>query len=143
MNYQMYIKSELLILIPVLYLIGIGLKKSKLDDRFIPIALGGISVLLSSVWVLSCGGIDSARDLAAALFTALTQGILLAGASVYANQLYLQANKESSVGTLNESSYEEIAEFPQQDTFNCDDMIVEEENGYELCHENNQTGSGK
>ena len=29
MEYQEYIKSELLILIPVLYIIGIGCKKSK------------------------------------------------------------------------------------------------------------------
>ena len=34
MNYQEYIKSELLVLIPVLYFIGIGLKKSRLPDKW-------------------------------------------------------------------------------------------------------------
>ena len=33
MDYQDYIKTELLILIPVLYFIGIGLKKSKLPEK--------------------------------------------------------------------------------------------------------------
>ena len=36
MNYQDYIKTELLILVPVLYLVGIGLKKSKVADKWIP-----------------------------------------------------------------------------------------------------------
>ncbi len=94
MHYQEYIKSELLILIPVLYLIGMGLKKSNLANRFIPIILGGISVVLSVIWVVATGDISTPQEGAAALFTAVTQGVLAAGASVYANQLYIQSNKE-------------------------------------------------
>ena len=37
MDYQEYIKSELLVLVPVLYIIGLGLKKSKLKDKWIPL----------------------------------------------------------------------------------------------------------
>ena len=33
MECQEYIKSELLVLVPVLYIIGLGLKKSKLADK--------------------------------------------------------------------------------------------------------------
>lgn len=40
MKYQEYIKTELLILVPVLYCIGASLKKSKLPDKWIPLALG-------------------------------------------------------------------------------------------------------
>lgn len=94
MNYQEYIKSELLILIPVLYFIGIGLKKSKMSDKLIPTALGIISILLSMVWVLATCDIGTYKEFAAAFFTAVTQGILVAGTSVYANQLYIQANKD-------------------------------------------------
>lgn len=94
MNYQDYIKTELLILVPVLYFIGIGLKKSKLADKWIPAVLGGAAILLSTVWVLSTCSILNLQEAAFALFTAITQGILLAGASVYANQLYLQIHKE-------------------------------------------------
>jgi hypothetical protein len=94
MHYQEYIKTELLILIPVLYFIGIGLKKSRLPDNWIPALLGMISILLSTAWVMATGEIANLQELSNALFTAVTQGVLLAGASVYANQLYVQAKKE-------------------------------------------------
>ena len=49
-----YIKPELLILIPVLYLIGMGLKKSQsVADRKIPLILGACGVLLAAVYVLA------------------------------------------------------------------------------------------
>ena len=94
MNYQDYIKTELLILIPVLYFIGIGLKKSKLPDKWIPIVLGVSAVVLSAIWVVATADISGVQEVASAIFTAVTQGILVAGASVYANQLYIQAKKE-------------------------------------------------
>lgn len=94
MNYQDYIKTELLILIPVLYFIGIGLKKSKLPDKWIPIVLGVSAVVLSAVWVIATADINCLQEAASAIFTAVTQGVLVAGASVYANQLYIQAKKE-------------------------------------------------
>ncbi len=94
MNYQDYIKTELLILIPVLYFIGIGLKKSKLPDKWIPIVLGVSAVVLSAIWVFATVDINGLQETASAIFTAVTQGVLVAGASVYANQLYIQARKE-------------------------------------------------
>ena len=94
MNYQDYIKTELLILIPVLYFIGIGLKKSKLLDKWIPIVLGVSAVILSTIWVIATEDISGLQETASAIFTAVTQGVLVAGASVYANQLYTQAKKE-------------------------------------------------
>ncbi len=94
MNYQDYIKTELLILVPVLYFIGIGLKKSKLPDKRIPVVLGVSAVVLSTIWVISTADISGLQEAASAIFTAVTQGVLVAGASVYANQLYIQAKKE-------------------------------------------------
>lgn len=94
MEYQEYIKSELLVLVPVLYMIGLGLKKSKMKDKWIPLVLGAVGIVLSAVWVVATSQITNAQEIAAALFTSVTQGILAAGASVYVNQLYLQANKE-------------------------------------------------
>ena len=94
MNYQDYIKTELLILIPVLYFIGIGLKKSKLPDKYIPTVLGIFAVMLSAICVIATADISGIQETASAIFTAVTQGVLVAGASVYANQLYVQAKKE-------------------------------------------------
>lgn len=94
MDYLDYIKSELLVLIPVLYLIGTGLKKSKLPDKYIPVTLGATSVVMSALWIVATTDISGAKDAAFTIFMAVTQGVLLAGASVYANQLYKQSKKE-------------------------------------------------
>ena len=94
MNLEEFIKPELIILIPVLYIIGIGLKKSKLSDTLIPLILGGIAIVLSAAWVIATSDISTLRDIAYALFISVTQGILSAGASVYVNQLYVQSKKK-------------------------------------------------
>ena len=95
MNFQEFIKPELLILIPALYIVGIGLKKSKISDTLIPFLLGVISIILSASWVIATSDIATFKDVAYALFVSITQGILSAGASVYINQLYVQSNKKS------------------------------------------------
>ena len=96
MDYQNYIRTELLILVPVLYFIGVGLKKSKMSDNMIPMTLGFIAVGLSFLWVIATTDIYGIRDIFSAIFTAVTQGILVAGASVYLNQLYIQKRKENN-----------------------------------------------
>lgn len=93
MDYKEYIRTELIILIPVMYLIGAGIKKSKVADRWIPLILGAVSVLLAAIWVVSTGDIHNCKECASAVFTSVTQGILAAGASVYINQLYVQSKK--------------------------------------------------
>lgn len=94
MELKEFIKPELLILIPVLYVVGIGLKKSKLSDTLIPMILGGIAIVLSAAWVIATSDISTLKDVAYALFISVTQGILSAGASVYVNQLYVQSKKK-------------------------------------------------
>ena len=94
MELKEFIKPELLILIPVLYVVGLGLKKSKLSDTLIPLVLGGIAIVLSAAWVIATSDISTLKDVAYALFISVTQGILSAGASVYVNQLYVQSKKK-------------------------------------------------
>lgn len=92
--FKEFIRPELLVLIPVLYIIGVGFKKtSMLKDNLIPIALGTISILLTSLYIFATTDITGSKDIVMAIFTALTQGVLLAGASVYANQIYKQLQK--------------------------------------------------
>lgn len=91
---QEFVKPELLVLIPVLYLIGTGFKKTTLiKDKFIPVILGLVGVLLAGLWVFATTPVSGAREIIMAIFTALTQGVLLAGAAVYANQVYKQLKK--------------------------------------------------
>lgn len=91
---QEFIKPELLILVPVLYVLGVILKKSAVRDKLIPALLGGIGIALSLIWVLAMSDLVSWRDVLMAGFSAVTQGILAAGASVYCNQLVKQGEKE-------------------------------------------------
>ena len=58
-----YIKPELLILAPVLYLLGVALKKAQaFADKYIPLALGAAGVLLAVVWVLATTDMTNYKD---------------------------------------------------------------------------------
>ena len=92
--FEMYLKPELLILVPVLYLIGVAIKKSNLKDNVIPFVLGITGVFLAIIWVLATTSITTYQEALMAVFTAITQGILCAGASVYVNQLIVQTKKD-------------------------------------------------
>ena len=82
-DYQTYIKAELMVLIPVLYILGDTIKLTdKIDKRFIPLVLGFAGTLLSMIYVVGQEGLSLTS-----LFTAITQGILVAGAAVYAYEL--------------------------------------------------------
>lgn len=89
-----FIKPELLVLIPVLYLCGTALKKSEVADRFIPFILGVSAVILSFLYLMATSDTYGAKEALMLAFSSITQGILCAGASVYANQLVKQARKD-------------------------------------------------
>ena len=82
-----------MILIPVLLFVGAAIKRSKIKDALIPIILGAVGVFFAGLYVFATVTVSGVQDVATALFTAFTQGILCAGASVYANQIYKQAGK--------------------------------------------------
>ena len=89
-----YVKPELLVVAIVLYFVGIGLKGAQaVKDKYIPIALGVIGIALSGIWVVATSPLSSTQDIAMALFTAIVQGILVAGLSTYVNQIFKQLNK--------------------------------------------------
>lgn len=88
-----FVKPELLVLVPVLYLIGAGLKRSEMKDKWIPAVLGIAGVLLAAMYTAASGTFRSTQDVLAGAFAALTQGVLCAGASVYVNQVVKQAGK--------------------------------------------------
>lgn len=88
-----FIKPELLVLIPVLYLFGVGLKASSVADNRIPLMLGSISIVLSFFFIIATTNVNGYQEVIMAIFSGLTQGVLCAGASVYVNQLVKQANK--------------------------------------------------
>ena len=81
-----YIKPELLILVPCLYALGMMFKNSNLiKDKYIPLILTCISLVLSNLYVLGTGGFSAVN-----LFTGIVQAILCVATAVYANQLTKQ-----------------------------------------------------
>lgn len=91
-----YVKPELLVLAFVLYFIGMALKKSEtVEDRFIPLILGFIGIILASIYVLAESPISGAQSVLMALFTGIVQGVLCAGLSTYVNQLIKQLSSKN------------------------------------------------
>ena len=93
-NFKDMISPELLILIPVLYIIGVGFKKSQLNNKHIPLVLGIAGIVLAAIWTVAKMEAFTLQTVLTGIFAGLTQGILVAGASVYVNQLIKQAGKD-------------------------------------------------
>lgn len=91
---QEYIKPELMVLSLVLYFIGVAIKKvDSIKNEYIPFILGTIGVVLALVYVLGTSALSSWQDVLIALFTAVVQGVLVAGFSTYVDQLIKQRNQ--------------------------------------------------
>ena len=82
-NLMNYIIQEAYILVPVLYVIGVFLKKTpRIPDWLIP-------------WILTGLGMLGAFFLSGMKLSGILQGVLVAGVTVFANQLYKQTiNRE-------------------------------------------------
>ena len=90
-----YVKPEFLMLTVVLYFVGFGLKNAgAVKDKYIPLINGAIGIVLCIIWVFATCSCGTLRDIAMAAFTAITQGILVAGLSTYVNQVIKQTTKE-------------------------------------------------
>ena len=65
-----------------------------IKDKYIPLNLGTSSIVLCGIWVLATCPLGNGQEIAMAIFTAIVQGILMAGLSTYVNQIIKQANKD-------------------------------------------------
>ena len=89
-----YIKPELIIVAIALYFIGVWIKGTEyIKDKWIPVILGIVSIIICAIWVLATTPIGSGQALLMAIFTSIIQGILVAALSTYVNQLIKQYNK--------------------------------------------------
>lgn len=89
-----YIKPQLIIVSIALYFIGVWIKDTEyIKDKWIPVILGIVSIIICAIWVLATTPIGSGQALLMAIFTAIIQGILVAALSTYVNQLIKQAKK--------------------------------------------------
>lgn len=82
MDIAQYIAQNALILIPVLYIIGMIIKNTEqINDKYIP-------VILLIIGILGAVGIMGFNS------NSVIQGVLVTGATVYANQLIKQTSKK-------------------------------------------------
>lgn len=85
MDFTAYISPELIGLVPILNAVGWFIKnKTQVKNKWIPLILGILSILASFAYTLK------EAFTVQSVCTAIIQGLMLAGASVYANQLYKQ-----------------------------------------------------
>ena len=90
-----YVKPELLIVAVVLYFAGVGLKKAEaVKDKYIPLINGAVGIVICAIYVFATCVCTGSQDIALAVFTAITQGILVAGLSTYVNQIVKQTGKD-------------------------------------------------
>ena len=90
-----YVKPELIVVAIALYFVGMALKQAQaVKDKYIPLILGGISIAICAMYVFATTALGTPQDIVMAIFTAVVQGILVAGLSTYVNQLIKQTNKE-------------------------------------------------
>lgn len=89
-----YVKPELVVVAIVLYFIGAGLKHAQaVKDKYIPVILGAAGILLATIYVIATCPLGTMQEIAMAVFTAIVQGILVAGLSTYVNQVIKQISK--------------------------------------------------
>lgn len=83
-----YARSELMILVPVLYFITMLIYKSNIPDFKISIIVTAISVTLSILYSVAVVDIFSVSTFLLAIFSGFTQGVLFAGASMFAGLIF-------------------------------------------------------
>ncbi|MEG0470604.1 phage holin family protein [Amedibacillus sp. YH-ame10] len=90
-----YIKSELLIITPVLYIIAKMMDNSHMDSKKIPWYLLLISIILSTLYTFANVDVSTRSLFMMAVFTSFVQGVLLAGTTVFGGILAsLMKNKK-------------------------------------------------
>lgn len=90
-----YVKPELIVAAIVLYFIGMAIKQSEtIADKYIPSILGIVGIVICGIYVIATCSLSGIQNIAMAVFTAVVQGVLVAGLSTYVNQIFKQLNKE-------------------------------------------------
>lgn len=96
-----YINPELIVLVPALIVLGLMMKDSiRIPDTAIPAILGGVGVLLAVAWCMATVQPVGLWAIVLTLVTAVIQGVLCAGAAVYADQLGKQSTKAKAGDTV-------------------------------------------
>ena len=90
-----YVKPELIVVAIALYFLGLWLRQAAfIKDKYIPLVLGIVGIFVCGIWVMATATFATGQDIALAVFTAIVQGVLVAGLSTYVNQFIKQLRKD-------------------------------------------------
>lgn len=82
-----YVDPKLIVVAVALYFVGMGLKKTeKIDDKFIPMVLAGIGIVLAGLFIFATGTFVTVQDIALGIFNAIVQGVIVGALPVWVNQ---------------------------------------------------------
>lgn len=98
MDLSEYISPSLAALVPILYICGIAIKKSRIADWLIPFLLGGIGIVLANLWLFAADIPSEPQEVLARLLSGTVQGIICAACSVYTNNIVKQYGEKENDG---------------------------------------------
>lgn len=104
MEFTEYISGELYVLIPILYIVGIAIKNSRISDWKIPLILGAVGIVLAGIWIFANNQLNGAQSVLNMIFASITQGMLCAAASVYTNNIFKQIKDKDNGNTENSNT---------------------------------------
>lgn len=109
MDFMTYIIPELAICIPALYFLGYVLKTSKrFEDELIPSVIVIVGIVVAFLFILSTMPLTTTQEWGSAIFSAITQGVCIAGATVLTNQIIKQANKFGELDKEDDKFWEKL-----------------------------------
>ncbi|MEG0264797.1 MAG: phage holin family protein [Erysipelotrichaceae bacterium] len=89
-----YVKSELLVIVPVLYVIARFMDTSKVPNDKIPYVLMIVAVILSGFYTFATIDLKSFQAILMAIFSTIVQGILLSGSAIFSGILLQSYHKK-------------------------------------------------
>lgn len=131
MDFMTYIIPELVICVPALYFLGYVLKTSKrFEDELIPAVLVIVGVVIAFLFILSTMPLTTTQAWGSAIFSAITQGVCIAGAAVLTNQIIKQANKSGELAKENDKFWEKLEHMAKVPMDNSDGSLESGKNTY-------------
>lgn len=89
-----YIQPELIVVSFVLYFIGLAIKQIQIPNKYIPLILGFIGIALCVIYIVATTDMSTTQLRLYGVFTAIVQGVLVAGLSTYVDQMIKQLRKD-------------------------------------------------
>lgn len=89
-----YVDPKLIVVAVACLFLGVFIKHATvIKNSYIPFILIVVSVMLCGLWVFANTPLTNSQEVANAIFSAITQGVLMAGLAVLLHQCYQQGTE--------------------------------------------------